>query len=65
VFAFQRCDFLTGDTALHTRNGTAAFWRDRRIAINAKHTGNSRRSIAGGVDVALAFFFNALLYEVH
>jgi hypothetical protein len=65
VFAFQLCDFLTSDAALHARNGAAASWRDRRIAINAENTGNARRFIAGGVDVALAFFFNALLYEVH
>jgi hypothetical protein len=42
----------------------AASWRDRCIAINAE-TGNARHFGAGGVDVALAFFFNALLYEVH
>nr|UWI12376.1 MAG: hypothetical protein [Bacteriophage sp.] len=65
MFAFQLCDFLTGDATLHARNSTAASWRDRCIAINAKHTGNARRSIAGGVDVALTFFFNALLYKVH
>ncbi|XAF37137.1 hypothetical protein [Yersinia phage vB_YpM_MLG42] len=65
MFAFQLCDFLTSDAALHARNGAAASWRDRRIAINAENTGNARCLIAGGVDVALAFFFNALLYEVH
>jgi len=65
VFAFQFCDFLTSDAALHARNGTAASWRDRRIAINAENTRNARRFIAGGVDVALAFFFNVLLYKVH
>jgi hypothetical protein len=65
VLTFQFCDFLTGNAALHTRNGTAASWRDRRIAINAKHTGNARSSVADGVDMALAFFFNVLLYEVH
>jgi hypothetical protein len=29
-----------------------------------QNTGSARR-FTGGVDVALAFFFNALLYEVH
>jgi hypothetical protein len=65
MFAFQLRNLLTSDTALHARNGAAASWRDRRIAINAENTGNARRFTAGGVDVALAFFFNALLYEVH
>jgi hypothetical protein len=65
MLTFQLRNLLTSDTALHTRNSTAACWRDRCITINAKHTGNARRSIAGGVDVALTFFFNALLYKVH
>jgi hypothetical protein len=65
VLAFKLCDFLTGHTALHARNSAAASWRYRCIAFDAKHTGNARRSVAGSVDVALAFFFNALLYEVH
>jgi uncharacterized membrane protein YbhN (UPF0104 family) len=65
VLTFQFCDFLTGNAALHTRNGTAASWRDWCIAINTENTGNTRLPIAGGVDMALAFFLNTQLYEVH
>jgi hypothetical protein len=65
VLAFQLCDFLAGNAALDTRNSAAASWRDRCIAINAQHTGNARHFVTGGVDVALAFFFYTLLYEVH
>ncbi|ESH96316.1 hypothetical protein SEEA1957_10313, partial [Salmonella enterica subsp. enterica serovar Agona str. ATCC 51957] len=56
---------LTSDTALHTWDSATASWRDRCIAINAENTRNARRSVAGGVDVALTLFFNALLYKVH
>jgi hypothetical protein len=65
MLPFQLNDFLACYAALHARNGTAARWRDRSIAFDAKHTRNARRSVAGSVDVALAFFFNALLYEIH
>jgi hypothetical protein len=65
VLAFQLSDFLTGDTALHARNSAAASWRDWCIAINAENTGNARRFVTGGVDVALAFFFYTLLHKVH
>jgi hypothetical protein len=30
-----------------------------------QNTGSARHFCTGGVDMALAFFFNALLYEVH
>jgi hypothetical protein len=65
MFAFQLRNLLTSDTALHTRNGTAAFWRDRCIAIYAENTGNARHFGAGVADVALEVFFHALLHEVH
>jgi hypothetical protein len=65
VLAFKLCDFLTGHAALHARNSAAASGRDRCITFDAKYTGNARRSVAGSVDVALTFFFNALLYEIH
>jgi len=65
MLPFQLNDFLTCYAALHARKGTAARWRDRCIALDAKHTGNARRPVAGGMNVALQLFFNALLYEVH
>ena len=61
MFTFQLCDFLTSDTALHARNGAAACWRDRCIALNAENARNARRSVAGGVDVALTYKEYALL----
>jgi len=65
MLPFQLNDFLARYAALHARNGTAARWRDRSIAFDAKHTGNAGRSVASGLNVALKFFFNTLLYEVH
>ena len=35
VFAFQLCDFLTGDAALHAGKRTAASGRDWRITFDA------------------------------
>jgi hypothetical protein len=64
MFAFQLCDFLTGDTALHAGNNVTAYRWDWCFAFNAKH-GKRPALCTGCVDVALAFLFNALLYEVH
>jgi hypothetical protein len=65
MFAFQLCDFLTGNAKLHTRYGTTACWRNWRFTLNAKHAGHARRFGTGSTDMTLAFFFNALLYEIH
>jgi hypothetical protein len=65
MFAFQLCDFLTGNAKLHSWNGAAACWRNWRFTFNAKHARHARCFGTGSTDMALAFFFNALLYEIH
>ncbi|MBO2029497.1 hypothetical protein J4734_20530 [Klebsiella pneumoniae] len=64
MFAFQLCDFLTGNAKLHTE------WHGGVLAELALHTQRKARGTrpafgTGSTDMALAFFFNALLYEIH
>ena len=47
--------------AMHYGHG----WRNWRFTLNAKHAGHARRFGTGSMDMTLAFFFNALLYEIH
>jgi len=65
MFAFQLTDGLTGKAKIAARHSGAAFFGDNNPAAFAFNRESPSVTAAGIVNVALEFFFNALLYEVH